>query len=47
MGRTNHTLENPAIGHRVTFPRTGEQTDGDLLSIEYIVTKHETKPLLY
>jgi mannose-6-phosphate isomerase-like protein (cupin superfamily) len=44
MGRIGHTIENPAIGHRVMFLQTAEQTNGELLQIEYVVARLETKP---
>jgi quercetin dioxygenase-like cupin family protein len=44
MGRTGHTLENRALGHRVVFLKTAEETNGQMLQIEYIVTRREAKP---
>ena len=38
------TVRNPAIGHQVTFLQTAEQTNGELLQIEYGVYQPESKP---
>ncbi|MGD2078415.1 MAG: cupin domain-containing protein [Chloroflexota bacterium] len=38
----NKTVRNPAIGHRVTFLQTAEQTNGELLQIMYAVEGPET-----
>jgi mannose-6-phosphate isomerase-like protein (cupin superfamily) len=38
------TVRNPAIGHWITFLQTSEQTNGELLQIEYGVEKSESKP---
>ena len=46
MGRINHTITNPAIGHRITFLQTGDQTNGRLLQIEYAVERPEIKPAI-
>lgn len=46
MSRKNHTVRNPAIGHQVTFLQTAEQTDGELLQIEYIVEQPESEPAI-
>lgn len=43
---SNHTITNPAIGHRITFLQTGTQTNGDLLQIDYAVAKPESKPAI-
>ncbi len=40
----NKTIKNPAIRHWVTFLQTSEQTNGQLLQIEYGVEKPESKP---
>ena len=40
------TIRNPAIGHRITFLQTAEQTNGDLLQIMYAVEAPETKPTI-
>jgi mannose-6-phosphate isomerase-like protein (cupin superfamily) len=40
------TVNNPAIGHSVTFLQTADQTNGDLLQILYAVAKPETKPAI-
>ena len=40
------TVRNPAIGHQVTFLQTTEQTNGELLQIEYGVEKPESKPVI-
>jgi mannose-6-phosphate isomerase-like protein (cupin superfamily) len=42
----NKTVRNPAIGHRVTFLWTAEQTNGKLLQIMYAVEAPETKPAI-
>jgi mannose-6-phosphate isomerase-like protein (cupin superfamily) len=42
----NKTVENPAIGHKITFLQTSEQTNGELLQIEYGVEKPESKPAI-
>lgn len=44
MSRTNHTVVNPAIGHQITFLQTAEQTNNELLQIEYVVEEPEDKP---
>lgn len=44
MARTGHTVENPATGDRVIFRQTAADTDGELLQIEYIVTRLESEP---
>ncbi|MCA9918202.1 MAG: cupin domain-containing protein [Anaerolineales bacterium] len=46
MTRTNHTITNPAIGHRITFLQTAAQTSGALLQIEYGVAQPESKPAI-
>jgi len=46
MSKNNHTVTNPAIGHRITFLQTAAQTNGNLLQIEYAVEKPETKPAI-
>jgi len=46
MTRENYTITNPTIGHRITFLQTAVQTNGDLLQIEYIVEKPESKPAI-
>ncbi|MCB9430360.1 MAG: cupin domain-containing protein [Ardenticatenaceae bacterium] len=46
MPKTDHTIRNPAIGHRITFLQTGVQTNGELLQIEYTVEKPEDKPAI-
>lgn len=46
MPKTNHTITNPAIGHRITFLQTGTETNGKLLQIEYAVEKPESKPAI-
>jgi mannose-6-phosphate isomerase-like protein (cupin superfamily) len=43
---TIHTISNPAIGHRITFLLTAEQTNGDLLQILYVVEAPETEPTI-
>ena len=40
------TVRNPAIGHQVTFLQTAEQTNGELLQIEYGVYQPESKPAI-
>ncbi len=42
----NKTVRNPAIGHRVTFLQTAEQTNGELLQIMYAVETPEVKPAI-
>ncbi|WP_420627341.1 cupin domain-containing protein [Candidatus Leptofilum sp.] len=42
----NKTIRNPAIGHRVTFLQTADQTNGKLLQIMYAVEVPETKPAI-
>lgn len=42
----NKTIKNPAIGHWITFLQTSEQTNGELLQIEYGVEKPESKPTI-
>lgn len=39
-------VNNPAIGHSVTFLQTAEQTNGELLQIEYGVEKTESEPVI-
>ena len=46
MPRKNHTIINPAIGHRITFLQTAAQTDGELLQIEYGVERPESEPAI-
>ena len=46
MSRTNHTITNPAIGHRITFLQTADQTNGQLLQIEYAVERPESEPVI-
>lgn len=46
MSRSNHTITNPAIGHRITFLQTAVQTNGRLLQIEYAVERPESKPAI-
>lgn len=46
MAQINHTLTNPAIGHWVSFLQTAEQTDGELLQIEYTVERPEPRPAI-
>ena len=46
MSRTNHTISNPMIGHRITFLQTAAQTNGELLQIEYCVTMPEREPAI-
>lgn len=46
MPKTNHTITNPAIGHRITFLQTGIETNGELLQVEYAVEKPETEPAI-
>ena len=40
----NKTIRNPAIGHRITFLKTADQTNGELLQIMYVVEEPEAKP---
>lgn len=40
------TVRNPAIGHWIKFLQTSEQTNGELLQIEYGVEKPESKPAI-
>lgn len=42
MARTGHTVDHPVLGHRVRFVQTPEETQGELLQIEYIVRRPET-----
>jgi len=42
----NKTVRNPAIGHRITFLQTAEQTNDELLQIMYAVEAPETKPAI-
>lgn len=42
----NKTVKNPAIGHSVTFLQTADQTNGDLLRIEYGVECLEKEPAI-
>jgi len=42
----NKTIRNPAIGHRITFLQTGDQTGGELLRILYAVEEPEAKPAI-
>lgn len=44
--REDHTVINPAIGHRITFRQTAAQTGGELLQIEYAVDRNEEKPAI-
>jgi mannose-6-phosphate isomerase-like protein (cupin superfamily) len=46
VSKTNHTITNPAIGHRITFLQTAEQTNNTLLQIEYAVEQPETEPAI-
>ncbi len=39
-------VNNPAIGHSVTFLQTAEQTNGELLQIEYGVEQQESEPAI-
>lgn len=39
-------VNNPAIGHSVTFLQTAGQTNGELLQIEYGVEKPESEPVI-
>lgn len=40
------TVRNPAIGHRITFLQTADETNGELLQILYAVEKPEAKPAI-
>lgn len=40
------TVRNPAIGHRITFLQTADQTNGELLQIMYAVETPESKPAI-
>jgi len=42
----NKTVRNPAIGHRITFLQTADQTNGELLQIMYAVETPESKPAI-
>ncbi len=42
----SETVRNPAIGHRVTFLLTADQTNGELLQILYVVEEPETEPAI-
>ena len=44
MGKTQHVITNPVIGHRITFLQTAEETNGELLQVEYAVMRPEKKP---
>jgi len=44
MARTGHTIDNPVTGDRVRFLQTAAETNGELLRIEYIVTRCENDP---
>lgn len=44
MSRTGHTIENPVTGDRVCFLQTAAESNGELLRIEYIVTRRENAP---
>lgn len=46
MSRTNHTVTNPAIGHRITFLQTAAESKGELLQIEYAVDRPEEEPAI-
>jgi mannose-6-phosphate isomerase-like protein (cupin superfamily) len=46
QAKTGHTIRNPAIGHRITFLQTGEQTNGELLQILYVVEAPEMAPAI-
>lgn len=46
MTKGDHTVRNPAIGHRVTFLQTAAQTGGELLQILYVVEEPETGPAI-
>ena len=43
---SGHTIRNPAIGHRITFLQTGEQTNGEFLQILYVVETPEMEPAI-
>jgi mannose-6-phosphate isomerase-like protein (cupin superfamily) len=40
------TVRNPAVGHRITFLQTAQQTNGELLQILYVVEELETEPAI-
>ncbi|MCB0032394.1 MAG: cupin domain-containing protein [Anaerolineales bacterium] len=40
------TVRNPAIGHRITFLQTADQTNGELLQIMYAVEGPESQPAI-
>lgn len=44
--KADHTIRNPAIGHRITFLQTATQTNGELLQILYTVEEPEAKPAI-
>lgn len=44
MERPKHIIENPVTGHRITLLRTGAETNGHLLRIEYAVLEPEDAP---
>ena len=44
MAQTQHVISNPVIGHRITFLQTAEETNGELLQVEYAVEQPEKKP---
>lgn len=46
MSKSNHTITNPTIGHRITFLQTPEQTNNTLLQIEYDVERPESEPAI-
>jgi mannose-6-phosphate isomerase-like protein (cupin superfamily) len=44
--KDGRTIRNPAIGHRITFLQTGEETNGELLQILYVVEAPEMGPAI-
>jgi mannose-6-phosphate isomerase-like protein (cupin superfamily) len=45
MGETKRFFSNPMTGHQVTYLQTAEETGGELLQLEYVVTRPE-RPLV-
>ena len=44
MTKVGLTIDNPVTGDRIVFLQTTEETNGELLSVEYIVTQQENEP---
>ncbi|MFN2136760.1 MAG: cupin domain-containing protein, partial [Candidatus Promineifilaceae bacterium] len=44
MENKSRSLTHPLVGHNITFLQTAAETDGELLQVEYKVTRPESGP---